>query len=342
MGELTTFRFVVEGLALVFIGIFGLVGNLSGILWFSRKIIQRNFHQLMLSLALCDIVYVLLSIFLFGLPSIFTHVNKTSTYNHLVPVLLPVAQMCLTGSIYLTLAIAMERYTTVCHPFFKVSHLWTARMYILPILGFAVIYNSPKFFELKVITEVSNSSSSNFSNVTSESQILEPNQHMTTRIRPTPLRLEPLYIRFYLIYANLVIHGVTPLVLLIALNIAIYRQIRRLGSLRRDGSLHQREVRLAQVSCGIVAVFILCHSVKWIPNIYELVQVEDGKGVAWPPWIEYVTCSSHLLTTLNSSVNFYIYLFKHMRRREETGRQFSCVVESTELKVFQLKHDVIF
>ncbi len=26
------------------------------------------------------------------------------------------------GSIYLTLSIAIERYTTVCHPFFKVSY----------------------------------------------------------------------------------------------------------------------------------------------------------------------------------------------------------------------------
>ncbi len=28
------------------------------------------------------------------------------------------------GSIYLTLSIAIERYTTVCHPFFKVSYLY--------------------------------------------------------------------------------------------------------------------------------------------------------------------------------------------------------------------------
>ena len=30
----------------------------------------------------------------------------------------------------------------------------------------------------------------------------------------------------------------------------------------------------------------------------------------WPPWVEAVTCISHLLITLNSSVNFFIYRIK--------------------------------
>ena len=68
----------------LFVGVFGVVGNTSGIIWFSRKLIQKNFHQLMLSLALCDLLYVLLNILLFGVPSIFKHITTTSYYNHMV------------------------------------------------------------------------------------------------------------------------------------------------------------------------------------------------------------------------------------------------------------------
>ena len=49
------------------------------------------------------------------------------------------------------------------------------------------------------------------------------------------------------------------------------------------GFIHQKEVRLAHVSLVIVAVFISCHSVKWIPNMWELRQAEMGKVLTSPP-----------------------------------------------------------
>ena len=62
---------------------------------------------------------------------------ESYTYTQMFTVVLPVCQvrvarvrtcslvtvcpqMALTASTYLTLAVAVERYTTVCHPFFKV------------------------------------------------------------------------------------------------------------------------------------------------------------------------------------------------------------------------------
>ena len=52
---------------------------------------------------------------------IYCSVRMVAWYAYLVPVMLPMAQVGLTGSIYLTVAISIERYTTVVHPFFKVS-----------------------------------------------------------------------------------------------------------------------------------------------------------------------------------------------------------------------------
>ena len=48
-------------------------------------------------------------------------IREEPWYAHLVPVLLPLAQIGLTGSLYLTLSISVERFITVKYPFFKVN-----------------------------------------------------------------------------------------------------------------------------------------------------------------------------------------------------------------------------
>ena len=58
-------------------------------------------------------------------------------------------------------------------------------------------------------------------------------------------------------------------------------------------------------------IFIVCHSVKWIPNLYELGRLAMDDKRSWPPWVECVTHIAHFLMTLNSSTNFYIYCGKH-------------------------------
>ncbi len=60
-----------------------------------------------------------------------------------------ILQIGLTGGIYFTVAVTIERYLTVCQPFYHVSHKWSPCRYILPILGVTLLYNAPKFFELR-------------------------------------------------------------------------------------------------------------------------------------------------------------------------------------------------
>ena len=73
------------------------------------------------------------------------------------------------------------------------------------------------------------------------------------------------------------------------------------------------EVALAKVSLTIVLIFILCHSIKWIPNIYEHLRLSGNDKRKWPSWIESTTHVAHFLMSFNSSVNFYVYCAKHVR-----------------------------
>ena len=76
------------------------------------------------------------------------------------------------------------------------------------------------------------------------------------------------------------------------------------------------EMFLAKVSILIVTIFIACHSIRWVPNIYEMIQHTQNNGeFQWPSWVESITHVSHFLTTFNSSINFYIYFFSRLRKR---------------------------
>ena len=55
----------------VIVGLLGMVGNSMAIYWFSRKKIQRNFHQLMFTLAIYDMFYIVISLIIFGLPNLY-------------------------------------------------------------------------------------------------------------------------------------------------------------------------------------------------------------------------------------------------------------------------------
>ncbi len=152
-------------------------------------------------------------------------------------------------------------------------------MMVLPLVAFSVLYNIPKFFELKTRVPGSSDSYERLAELNSTvlNGTMSPDQEDRYDIYPTPLRLNPYYYKYYCMWLNFFLMGLGPFVLLITLNVLTFKELKSLGDQIPHGpestANRRRDLGLAKVSLAIVFVFIVCHSIKWIPNVYELVEV---------------------------------------------------------------------
>ena len=137
---------VFEVILVIASGVLGIIGNILLIKLFLYYEAQLNFHKLMITLAIYDTIYVSLCILVFSIPEFFEAYISSGVYAYVVPRAIPMIQVSLTGSVYCTVAISLERYLTVCHPFYVNSKRWSEKRYIIPIILFSTLYNLPRFF----------------------------------------------------------------------------------------------------------------------------------------------------------------------------------------------------
>ena len=65
------FKFLVEGVLMVSIGLVGALGNFLCIHVFSKASAQKSFHHLMVTLAIFDLLYITMAFLLFSLPELY-------------------------------------------------------------------------------------------------------------------------------------------------------------------------------------------------------------------------------------------------------------------------------
>ena len=90
---------------------------------------------------------------MYGLPSLFPS-YKVSIKPVITPTLLPLTQVCLTGSVYTVLMVSIERYLSICKPFNPSRHRvssFPGLGYIAFTLIFWFAYNINKFLELETV-----------------------------------------------------------------------------------------------------------------------------------------------------------------------------------------------
>ena len=354
--------FIFQVIMILSVGILGIMGNTGALYRFSRLKKPTKFHHLMMLISIYDLLCIVMMMLIFSLPRLSVIYKNSAFFHYFAPIALPILQVALTGSVYTTLAITLERYLIVCHPFYVVSHRWSSKRYIWPIVVFSLLYNIPKFFELYALSCIANKliegmPSNNKTAIISIEKISSScNKHLTPTldtvkqipieitqyfILPTILRVNSSYISIYAIWMNLIFMGIFPVLILIASNFRILHSLVRnlktkpssesqvqrpdsshavskLGNneqyknkttiFKRNRSMTAKEVKLAKVGLYIVLIFVICHSVKWVPNFYELVH----QGTEEPKWVDVFMHISHFVIVFNCSVNFYIYCLTHL------------------------------
>ena len=234
---LETFAFWVEGVLQTVFAILGILGNIIASLIITRKEMRNSFNLLLVSLACFDSTYLFGSI----LESFRKNFHLTSeTHIVLFPYLLyPLNQMAISGSIFMTVAIAWERYIAVHYPLdynqaMNDSNAIRKRLvkYVGPVFVLAVLFNVVKFFEAKIIYtaviqnhsgELILPSLGNSSNVTVANTTWTSVDYVA-ELHVAELRTHPAYSAYHN-WSRLIILGIIPFVLLVFFNTKIYRDI---------------------------------------------------------------------------------------------------------------------
>jgi len=153
-------------------------------------------------------------------------------------------------------------------------------------------------------------------------------------IKGTPMRMNFWYVNIYGLWANIILNIISPLIGILVLNTIVYRKLnehaRNLNSvsdeveveqqtsrfsqrLKQERFLREREVTISIVNIYIGVLVIICHSVRIIPSLHEIISFlrQGTNEKEWPAWVRLVTTVSHLSLAISCSFNFYIYYFKY-------------------------------
>ena len=327
---LETYTWWVEMFGNLFIAIVGVILNFITIGVLSTSTMRNNFfNRLLICLASFDNSYLFCEI-----SEVLRLWHYTYTQQHVfAKFVYPIRSVFLCSSIYMTIALTLERYQAIACPvqyrlrgnYNKTKRLLT---YVMPVLVISIFYYSPKFLDLKVI-EVQDCNPGNLN--TNDSTVNDGESSPTNctieyHLSPTELRTNHHYVLWYINISNLLLTACIPIGILMYLNCKIYfslnkfiqRQPSTSGELESIGSRRRQQmvdVKKTFILFSIVAVFVLCHSLRFMLNVDEFLNLttfieEQEKGCDNPKfWDQVLVPLNQILIIINASAHFFIYVF---------------------------------
>ena len=219
----------------------------------------------------------------------------------------PFGHIVITGSIFMMVVIAYERYRAVLHPLdHKLGECYRVLKCITFVTVSAIMCNVTKFFEY------------------------EPDNYGSS-MRFTKLYMNKVYLVYNIVVYRMLLTCLVPSLTLIYMYAKIYNCIRKSHGFRGsftsdDNEVRKKEGNHARMFAGVVVVFIICQIPDVVVKTVHFVQyfVEE------PPtclliWIKV----RDLCLLLNSAVNIIIYTSMSNEFRTELREAFHKFIRGT-------------
>ena len=309
-----TFKYVVEGIFMTAISLFGLFGNSLSIYILRHKEVKlhRVFVEVLCSLSVFDNLFLIGAFLLYSLPQLCVTFADYQ-FHYIAPYLYPITNTLLTCSSYMTVAVAVNRYLLIEGITHRrsIKHLNNGYKQAFAVLLVAASVNIPRWLEFsccKYITVTSNIT------VETSGEASTINNTMASLIL-NPIRDKYEYVRDYTLISSNVLTLLLPMMLMSLFSGLVYREMAKSTTLtsgdlndNEEGEQAQRNRSLTYMLIGIIVLFIVCRIGELGISIYELVMmIRNERRVDFPGYVRAIISINTLLLVCNSSLNFIIY-----------------------------------
>ena len=290
------------------IAILGIFGNIILIMIRMQKRLRNTFNKLLVALAFFDIFTLIIFLAV--------SISKTSKkmFHVLFPYFIwPFGHIAVTGSMFMTVVIAYERFLAVHKPLnFKRGQRYRVVRYVTFVIITTVIINAAKFFEY------------------------EPDD--CNGIRFTKLYENKIYSIFNIVVYKLMLTAFT-MSALIYLYAQIYCDIKashttqarqssvrggaRLNTTSSRETVRKKESKQAGIFAGVVIAFLVCHIPDDFVTIVHVIKYIQGKTDP-PLWFLIALKIRDIFVILKCSLNIVIHTCLSKQFREDFLNFITC------------------
>ncbi|KAK6739098.1 hypothetical protein RB195_020898 [Necator americanus] len=313
------------------IGLFGLFGNASTALILTRPSMRNPNNLFLTALAVFDSCLLITAFFIYAMEYIIEYTQAFDLYVAWLTYLrfaFALSHISQTGSVYITVAVTIERYLAVCHPrrSKQMCNSGGAAWTILGVTTFAVLFNATKFFELEVTINPVCPDGKNW-----QSYIL----------LPSVMAANPLYQQVYALWLTNIVMVFLPFLTLLVLNAYIAYTIRKSlekfdnhqQKLPDRSELKEKSREATLVLVIIVCIFLICNFWGFVLTLLERIVDHETLMVEHHTFYTFSREAINFLAIINSSINFVIYIVFGKEFRKELVIVYGCGMRGITLKL---------